>query len=73
MVFIEFHFEKDKTKPVYQFKVNTNTRTRCETVQILIIKTQERHYWRRSAVFIVKFEHIFTSFCSANFEHVVAG
>ena len=42
-------------------------------VQILIIKTQERHYWRRSAVFIVKFEHIFTSFCSANFEHVVAG
>ena len=41
------------------FKVNNrNTRTRCEICSKLTIKTPERREWRRSAVFIVKFEHI---------------
>ena len=41
------------------FKVNNrNTRPRCEVCSKLIIKTPERHQWRRSSVFIVNFEHI---------------
>ena len=43
----------------YLFKVNNrNTRKRCEICSKLTIKTPERRYWRRSAVFIVNFEHI---------------
>ena len=41
------------------FKViHKNTRTSCEICSKLIIKTPERHPWRRSGVFIVSFEHI---------------
>ena len=39
----------------------SNTRKRCEKCSKLTIKTPERRYcrhWRRSAVFIVSFEHI---------------
>ena len=43
---------------------------------MLIIKTTERRHWRRSGVFVVKFEHIFTP-CSSvsivSFEHVFGG
>ena len=43
----------------YMFKFNNrNTRTRCEICSELTIKTPERHYWCRSSVFIVNFEHI---------------
>ena len=31
---------------------------RARYVQKLTIKTPERHYWRRSGVFIVNFEHM---------------
>ena len=42
----------------YWFKVNNrNTRT-CEICSKLTIKTLERQQWRRSGVFVVKFEHI---------------
>ena len=44
---------------IYLLKVNNrDTRARCEICSKLTIKTQERHYWRRSGVFIVNFEHI---------------
>ena len=44
---------------IYLFKVNNkNTRKMCETCSKLTIKTPERCQWRRSVVFIVKFEHI---------------
>ena len=44
---------------IYLLKVNNrNTRTMCETCSKLTIKTPERCYWRRSAVFIVNFEHL---------------
>ena len=43
---------------IYMFKVNRNTRTRCEICSKLTIKTPEQHQWRRSFVFIVNFEHI---------------
>ena len=41
----------------------------------LTIKTPERRRWRRSGVFIVNFENIYTcsSFPIVNFEHVTAG
>ena len=59
------------------FKVNNrNTKTRCEICSKLTIKTPERHYWRRSGVFIVNFEHIshhFFSISIVNFEHVITG
>ena len=44
----------------YKFKVNNrSTRARCELCSKLTIKTTpERHYWRRSGVFIVNFEYI---------------
>ena len=43
---------------IYMFQVNNrNTRTRCEICSKLLIKTSERRHWRRSGVFIVKFEH----------------
>ena len=43
----------------YMFKINNrNTRTRCEICSKLKVKTQERHQWRRSAVYVVNFEHI---------------
>ena len=43
----------------YMLKVdNRNTRARCEICSKLTIKTPERGHWRRSGVFIVKFEHI---------------
>ena len=44
---------------IYLFKVNNrNNRTRSEICSKLTIKTPERHYWRRSGVFIINFEHI---------------
>ena len=44
---------------IYLLKVNNrNNRTRCEIYSKLTIKTPERHYWRRSGVFNVNFEHI---------------
>ena len=47
------------TANIYLFKVNNrNTRKRLEICLKLVIKTPERHYWRRSGVFIVNFKHI---------------
>ena len=45
---------------IYLLKVNNrNTRKRCQICSKLTIKTPEqRHSWRHSGVFIVKFEHI---------------
>ena len=44
---------------IYLLKVNNrNTRTRCEICSKSTIKTPDQHYWRRSGVFILKFEHI---------------
>ena len=44
---------------IYLLKVNNrNTRTRSEICSKLTIKTTKRGQWRRSGVFIVKFEHI---------------
>ena len=44
---------------IYLPKVNNrNTRTRCEICSKFTMKTPEIHHWRRSGVFIVKFEHI---------------
>ena len=44
---------------IYLLKVNKrNTRKRCGICSKLTIKTPERHHWRRSAIFIVNFEHI---------------
>ena len=51
---------------------NRNTRTRCEICSKLTRKIPERRQWRRSGVFIVKFEHI-SSVYTVNFEHVIAG
>ena len=43
----------------YLLKVNNkSTRTRCEICSKLTIKIPERRHWRRSATFIVNFEHI---------------
>ena len=51
--------EKGYLACIYLLKVNNrNTRTRCEICSKLTIKIPERHYWRRSSVFIVNFEHI---------------
>ena len=58
------------------FEVNNrNTRTRCEICSTLAVKKPERRQWRRSGVFIVKFEHIshLVSASIANFEHVNTG
>ena len=44
---------------IYLLKVNSgDTRTSYEIYSKLTIKTPERRQWRRSGVFIVKFEHI---------------
>ena len=44
---------------IYLLKVsNRNTRKRCEIWPKLTIKTSEWRHWRRSGVFIVRFEHI---------------
>ena len=44
---------------IYLFKVNNRiTRTMCEIRLKLTIKTPERHEWRCSGVFIVKFGQI---------------
>ena len=44
---------------IYLLKVNNrNTSTRCEICLKLTNKTPEGRHWRRSAVFIVNFEHI---------------
>ena len=44
---------------IYLFQVNNrNTRKRYEICSKLTIKTPERRQWRRSGVFIFKFEHI---------------
>ena len=44
---------------IYLFKVNNgNTWTIHEIFSKLTIKTPEWRHWRRSGVFIVKFEHI---------------
>ena len=44
---------------IYLFKFNNeNTRIICEICSQLTIKTPDRRHWRRSDVFIVKFENI---------------
>ena len=44
---------------IYLLKVNNrNTRKRCKMCSKLKIKKTERRNWRRSGVFIVKFEHM---------------
>ena len=44
---------------IYLFRVNgRNTWKMFEMYSKLTIKTPERHHWRRSGVFIVRFEHI---------------
>ena len=44
---------------IYLFKANNgNTEAKCEVCSKLTIKTPERRHWRRSGVFIVKFEQI---------------
>ena len=44
---------------IYLFQVNNrNTGKRFEICSKLTIKLPKRHYWRRSDVFIVNFEHI---------------
>lgn len=44
---------------IYSFKVNKeNNKRMCDTFSKPKIKTPERHHWRRSDVFIVKFEKI---------------
>ena len=62
---------------IYLLKFNnSNIRTRSKKCSKLTMKTQERHQWRRSSVFIVKFEHISQLalvFLSFNFEHAIAG
>ena len=65
------------TASIYLLEVNNrNTRTSCEIYSKLTIKTPERPHWLRSGVFIVNFEHNFSS-CSSisivNFEQVIAG
>ena len=53
--------DSSKTHPVgiYLFKFNNeNTRIICEIYSQLTIKTPDRRHWRRSDVFIVKFENI---------------
>ena len=60
----------------YMFKVNNrNTRKRCKIYSRLPIKTPERHYWRRSGVFIVNCEHTLHLFLVslANIEQVNSG
>ena len=43
---------------IYLLQVNNrNTKTRCEICSKLTIKTAKQRQWRRSGVFIVKFEH----------------
>ena len=43
---------------IYLFRVNNiNNRKRCKICSKLTLKTQERHHWRRSGVF-VNFKHI---------------
>ena len=43
----------------YMFKVsNRNIRIRWEICSKLTMKIPERRHWRRSAIFIVNFEHI---------------
>ena len=52
---------------IYLFKVNNRiTWKKCEIWSKLTIKTPERSPWRRSGVFIVNFEHYFTSFSSVS-------
>ena len=61
MIFIFHYVLEHSPMPAgnHMFKVNnSNTRTRCETCSKLRIKTTERGLWRRSGIFIVKFEHI---------------
>ena len=61
---------------IYFLKINNkNTRARCEICSTLIVKTPERHQWRRSGVFIVNFEHIshLVSVFIVNFEQADAG
>ena len=44
---------------IYLLKVNnSNSRTWCRICSNLTLRTQERRQWRRSAIFIVNFEHI---------------
>ena len=58
------------------FKVNNrSTITRRQICLKLIIKTPERHHWRRSGVFIVNSEHIshlVLVFLLLTLKHVIA-
>ena len=55
----------------YMFKGNNrDTRESCEICSKLTMKTPERRHLRLSGVFIVNFEHIFSSISIVNFEQV---
>ena len=54
---------------------NRNTRTMCEICSELTIKIPEQPQWRRSGIFIVKFQHIshlLLVFFIVNFEQLNA-
>ena len=60
---------------IYLLKFNNrNTRARCEKCSKLTINIPEQRHWRRSGIFIVKFEHISHLVCSiVNFKHAITG
>ena len=62
---------------IYLFEVNNeNTSTMCEICLTLTVKTPERPHCRRSCLFTVKFEQIFTNctgFSTVGFEQVNNG
>ena len=52
-------FTGKRLSDIYLFQVNNrNTGKRFKICSKLTIKLPKRHYWRRSDVFIVNFEHI---------------
>ena len=62
-IYFSVHYLENFRENNYWFKVNKRkNRTRCEICSNLTIKTPERPCWRRSGVFIVNFEHIYTFF-----------
>ena len=55
-------FQKNLSPLTCSKWTNSNTRKKCEMCSKLTTKTQQRHYWHHSGVFIVKFEHILLIF-----------
>ena len=47
-----------KASPAGIYLLKVNNGTKCDICSNLTKKTPERHYWRRSGVFIAKFEYI---------------